>query len=274
MTKPTIHWKTVWYHGTRTHIVTFSAASDSERAEIEAVADREGYERNGEFWTPPTGPTDFFEIARLKGLDLEFAREDEDGPLNLHRLYLTDETRKRLEATPSFTLWELAGYCPVQAEGEVDGLFFYFRGREAFWRFECGGSTSGSRGPRWWHEEEFPGETGLEAGYMSDEDAICCILKAVEAYRTTDRGRFQAGHPEFERTILEGWAMGALSLQRTVRRLEISGEQAIERAKVYGIGLPYLAQRELAALENAPQTVIGCDPITGDWIELEDEDGK
>ncbi|WP_245277415.1 hypothetical protein [Rhizobium leguminosarum] len=119
MTKPTIHWKTVWYHGTRTHIVNFWAVSDAQRAEIDAVADKEGYEREGEFSTPPAGTTDFFEIARLKGFEIEFGREDEDGPLNLHRLYLTDETRKRLEATPDFTLWELAGYCPVQAEGEA-----------------------------------------------------------------------------------------------------------------------------------------------------------
>lgn len=272
MTKPTIHWKTVWYHGTRTHIITFWAVSDAQLAEIEAVADGEGYERNGEIWTPPAGPNDFVEIARLKGFDLEFGREDEDGPLNLHRLYLTDETRKRLEATPNFALWELAGYCPVQAEGEFDGLFFYFRGREAFWRFECGGSTSGSRGPQWWVEAEWPGETGFEAGYMSDEDAILCILKSVETYRTTDRSRFETGHPDFERTVLEGWAMGALSLQRAVRRLEISGGDAIKRAKAYGIALPYLAQRELAALENASQTVIGRDPTTGNWVELEDED--
>ncbi|NTF49107.1 hypothetical protein [Rhizobium rhizogenes] len=272
MTKPIIHWRTMWYHGTRTHIVTFWAVSDAQRAEIEAVADGEGYERDGEFWTPPASPNDFFEIARLKGFDLEFGREDEDERLNLHRLYLTDETRKRLEATTDFTLWELAGYCPVQAEGEVDGLFFYFRAREAYWRFECGGSTTGSRGPRWWYEEEWPGETGLEAGYMSDEDAICCILKSVEAYRTTDRSRFESGHPDFGRTILEGWAMGALSLQRAVRRLAISGEQAIERAKTYGIALPYLAQRELEALDNASATVIGRDPTTGNWVELEDED--
>ncbi|MCQ1839091.1 hypothetical protein [Neorhizobium galegae] len=178
----------------------------------------------------------------------------------------------RLEATPDFTFWELAGYCPVQAEGEVDGLFFYFQAREAFWRFECGGSTSGSRGPRWWHEEEFPGETGLEAGYMSDEDAICCILKSVEADRNTDRSSFEAGHPDFERTILDGWAMGALSLQRAVRRRGIIGEQAIERAKAYGIALPYLAQRELNAPDNVSATVIGRDPITGNRVELDDED--
>lgn len=107
---------------------------------------------------------------------------------------------------------------------------------------------------------------------MSDEDAICCILKCVEANRTTDRGRFEPGHPDFERTILEGWAMGALSLQRAVRRLEISGEDAIKREKAYKIPLPYLAQRELDALENATSTVVGRDPITRNWVELEDED--
>ncbi|MBY3195072.1 hypothetical protein [Rhizobium laguerreae] len=107
---------------------------------------------------------------------------------------------------------------------------------------------------------------------MSDEDAICCILKSVEAYRNTDRSLFEAGHPDFERTILEGWAMGALSLQRAVRRLGITGEQAIERAKAYGVALPYLAQRELNALDNASATVIGRDPIIGNWVELDDED--
>ncbi|MBY3389197.1 hypothetical protein [Rhizobium laguerreae] len=107
---------------------------------------------------------------------------------------------------------------------------------------------------------------------MSDEEAVCCILKAVETYRTTDRSRFEPGHPEFERTTLEGWAMGALSLQRAIRRLAITGEQAIERAKAYGIALPYLAYRELKLLEDAPPTVIGRDTKTGNWIELNDED--
>ncbi|UIJ85288.1 hypothetical protein LZK77_16360 [Rhizobium leguminosarum] len=66
--------------------------------------------------------------------------------------------------------------------------------------------------------------------------------------------------------------MGALSLQRAVRRLAITGEQAIERAKAYGIGLAYFADRELKSLDNASPTVIGRETKSGNWVELKDED--
>ncbi|EJC80659.1 hypothetical protein Rleg4DRAFT_2294 [Rhizobium leguminosarum bv. trifolii WSM2297] len=108
---------------------------------------------------------------------------------------------------------------------------------------------------------------------MSDEDAIRCILKAVEIYRRIDRSRFEKGHPDYERTTLEGWAVGALSLRRVIRRLGISGQEAVERAITYGIELPYFADRELEALNStSSSTVIGFDKSTRTWAELPDED--
>ena len=269
---PTIHWRSAWLHGSPVRIVTYTGVSDTQRTEIEAVADQEGFER---VWTPPQFrevDDDFLETVRGNGLDVDFGREGEEAPLDIRRLFLTPETRKRLDGTDSFSLWELAGYRPVQGEGQFDGLFFYFRAREAYWRFECGGNASLTRGPRWWHEEEWPGETGFEAGYMSDDDAVNCILKAVETHRTSDRSRFEPGHPDFERTALDGWAMGALSLRRAIDRLGITGEEAIELARAYGVAIPYRAHRELAALEDAPPTIIGRDAETGVWVDLQDED--
>lgn len=196
---------------------------------------------------------------------------EEDEPLDLNRLELQVETRHVLASLKDFHLTELAGYCPVQAEGWLDAQLFYFRAREGYWRFECGGNGSRSKGPRWWHGEEWPGETGFEAGYMSDEDVVSCILKSVRAYRIEDRRRFERGHPDFERTTLEGWTIGALSLQRAIKRLNIPGEEALARATAYGMDLPYLATRELSLLRDNP-TVLALDKVSGTLIEVPDED--
>ncbi|UWU12767.1 hypothetical protein N2599_11310 [Rhizobium sullae] len=272
--KPTIHWRTEWANGTPTHFIMFSDTSAEQRSDIERAADNEGFRREGEHWSPTEGPKlhGFFEVARAKGFDLDFEKEDEDALFDLQRLKLERETRKKLETLQDFTLGELAGWCPVQAEGQLDGQFWYFRARGAYWRFELGGNESRTKGPKWWHEEDWPGKTGFEAGYMSDEDAITSILKSVNAYRTENRSRFERGHPEYERTTLEGWAIGALSLQRAIRRLGISGQDALDRATAYGIELPYLADRELKSLGSAQSTVLGLDRASGKWVELRDED--
>ncbi|UIJ85289.1 hypothetical protein LZK77_16365 [Rhizobium leguminosarum] len=150
----------------------------SKRSQIKNVSFATG------FWTPPQfrEHNDFFEIAKIKGFDLDFGREDEDAPLDLQRLYLTPETRERLEGTSDFTLQELAGYCPVQGEGEFDGQPVKPTGvsNPAAMKAEPVNHDGGMK-------KSGPGETGFEAGYMSDEDAVCCILKAVEVYRSSDR---------------------------------------------------------------------------------------
>lgn len=274
MPKPTLHWRTEWNNGTPTFLAAFSDTSAVQRREIERAADNEGFVLDGDRWSPREDAKlhRLFEVIRAMGFDISFEEEDEDAPFDLQRLKLSPGTRQRLEALANFRLDDLAGWCPVQAEGEFDGQSFYFRARGSHWRFEAGGNESGTKGPTWWHEEPWPNSTGFEAGYMSDEDAIRCILKAIETYRTKDRSRFEKGNPDYERTTLEGWSLGALSLRRAIRRLGITGQGAVERAKAYGIELPYFADRELTALDVEPSTVIGLDRKTGQWVELEDED--
>ncbi|MDM9627386.1 hypothetical protein QTL95_15870 [Rhizobium sp. S152] len=274
MSKPTILWRTEWDNGAPTHVVTLSNTQSQQREELERIVDNEGFIREGDRWRPTEGAKlhGLFEAVRALGFVMEFEREDESAPFDLQRLNLKPETREKLEATSNVRLDDLAGYCPVQAEGQFDGLYFYFRARGSHWRFEAGGNESGTKGATWWHEEYWPNTTGFEAGYMDDEDAIRSILKSVEKFRTEDRTRFEKGHPEYERTTLEGWSLDVLSLSRVVRRLGISGREVIERAKAYGIELPYFADLELKALDGKPGTVFAFDKTRGIWTDMADED--
>ncbi|TAX05594.1 hypothetical protein ELH97_25120 (plasmid) [Rhizobium leguminosarum] len=274
MAKPTLHWRTEWNNGTPTFTVKFIDASHEQRQAIERAADNEGFVREGDQWRPMERAKlpSLFEVVRAIDFDFIFEPEDADAPFDLQRLKLSPETRERLESLSNFRLDELAGYCPVQAQGEFDGSYFYLRARGSYWRFEAGGNENGTKGAKWWYEEHWPNKTGFEAGYMSDENAIRCILKAVEIYRAEDGGRFEKGHPEYERTTLEGWSLGALSLRSASRRLGITGEEAFERMTAYGIEVPYFADLELKALNSDSGTVLGLDEIKGVWTDLPDED--
>ena len=94
--------------------------------------------------------------------------------------------------------------------------------------------------------------TGFEAGYMSDEEAVSCILKAIDLFRNGDNSHFKPEHPEYERTILEGWSAGALSLRIVTIRLGISAQKAVTRMRTWGIELPYTADREVQYVESLP----------------------
>lgn len=185
------------------------------------------------------------------GFGLEFD-DPEDAPFDLQRLHLSADTRRALEGLKGFELYHLSGWTPVQAEGRLDGHHFYFRARGSYWRFEVGGNERFTRSPRWWHEESWPSVTGFEAGYMSDEDAVCCILKAIDIFRNGDNSHFSPEHPEYERTVLQGWSAGALSLRIVTIRLGISGEEAIRRMRTWEIEVPYTADREVQHVEALP----------------------
>ncbi|WP_431674489.1 hypothetical protein [Rhizobium leguminosarum] len=246
---PTIHWRTEWSNGSPKHLVSFSDASAEQRREIELAAGHEGIAIGGDRWvtTVDSKLIEFFQVARARGFHIEFER-DEGGALNLQRLKLDPATRAKLETMPNFTMVELAGSCPVQAQGHVDGHYWYFRARGAEWRLEIGGNENGTKAPGWWHGEEWPTDDGFGAGYLTDEEAIGCILKSVELYQTEDRGRFEHGHPDHERTMLDGWSYGSLTLRRVVKRPGLSGPEVVARAKTLGIEIPLTADREIAAL--------------------------
>ncbi len=73
----------------------------------------------------------------------------------------------------------LAGNCPVQAEGRIDGKPFYFRARGVAWRLEIG--IIGCK-PEWEYGEPY-GEVPFAAGWMGMDEAKTLIRKAAELYR-------------------------------------------------------------------------------------------
>lgn len=72
----------------------------------------------------------------------------------------------------------LAGNCPVQAEGRIDGKPFYFRARGVAWRLEIRNEHQ----PEWAYGEPY-GEEPFAAGWMDVAEAKTFIRKAAELYR-------------------------------------------------------------------------------------------
>jgi hypothetical protein len=73
----------------------------------------------------------------------------------------------------------LGGNCPVQAEGRIGGVPFYFRARGEHWSIGIGGDVVGK--PDWYHEEEYPGGE-FAAGWMSETEARQFIHDVTERY--------------------------------------------------------------------------------------------
>lgn len=244
--------KPLWKNGSCTYLPTFIEMSVEERTEVEGFAVEAGFDCKDGIWKPIGSWRDFETLRRkLSGVGHVFKFDHGvDGHFDLERLHLSTVTRMRLEALGGFELRDLSGWCPVQAEGIVDGRYFYFRARGSYWRVEIGGNEQRTRSPRWWHEEDWPSVTGFEAGYMDDEDAIGCILKAVDIFRHGDNERFLPNDRRYESTILDGWSAGAISLEIVCIRLGITGPEAVKRAEVLGVEIPYLAKYELPKLEK------------------------
>lgn len=86
---------------------------------------------------------------------------------------------------PSIKIEWLGGNCPVQAEGTINGLPFYFRSRGDEWSMSVGGAdVIGS--PEWYHEEQY-GVGPYDAGWMPDEDAYGFIMKAAKMFHDAQK---------------------------------------------------------------------------------------
>lgn len=81
---------------------------------------------------------------------------------------------------PQIDIEWLGGNCPVQAEGTVDGKEFYFRARGQRWSMSIGGEDVVGA-PDWYLEAEYPGGP-FAAGWMSEEEALALIHKAIDAW--------------------------------------------------------------------------------------------
>lgn len=73
----------------------------------------------------------------------------------------------------------LSGNCPVQAEGTIDGVPFYFRARGCRWSLSVGGDPLDDFA--WYYEEPY-GET-YEAGWMSEPEAVSFIERGAQLWR-------------------------------------------------------------------------------------------
>jgi len=88
------------------------------------------------------------------------------------------------EEDPGLVIDWIGGNCPVQSEGHVDGEAFYFRARGNRWSMSIGG-TQILTNPSWHHEEPY-GDTDFAAGWMSEEEALAFLKKAVGLWRNRE----------------------------------------------------------------------------------------
>lgn len=88
-----------------------------------------------------------------------------------------------MESVTSVDIKYVAGECPVQAEGHINGKPFYFRARGDRWSIGIGGEPVSA--PEW----EWTEMWGLwpSAGYMSNAEATALIMLSAQ--------RFSAGEP-------------------------------------------------------------------------------
>ena len=108
-----------------------------------------------------------------EALDIQKKAEEEAGPVR---------------ALPEgVKLLSFGGYCPVQADGEVDGKLFYFRARGNSWSMHI--YPKGTKdiffddNPEVWSYSEDYGFTEFAAGWMTKKVAFDCMTHAIELYR-------------------------------------------------------------------------------------------
>ncbi|AHE56055.1 hypothetical protein [Sphingomonas sanxanigenens] len=98
----------------------------------------------------------------------------------------TDETQLddaiAMAARADIEIASIGGYCPVQAEGSVDGQPFYFRARGEEWQLHIGPREDWFSGREWWIEVPWTGET-YGAGYMPHDQAARLIVAGIAAWR-------------------------------------------------------------------------------------------
>ena len=93
------------------------------------------------------------------------------------------------------------GWCPVQVEGTIDGLAFYFRARGDHWTVTISMTAEPvyayelASAETYWATGGYYGH-GEQAGWMDDEHAEACIRAAIEAWRA--RGGASSPHGLFD----------------------------------------------------------------------------
>jgi hypothetical protein len=78
-----------------------------------------------------------------------------------------------------YTIDYIGGNCPIQLEGQVGSKKFYFRARGNRWSVSIGEDPIPQ--PDWVYLEQY-GEEKFAAGWMSEEEAIVFLKKALQLY--------------------------------------------------------------------------------------------
>jgi hypothetical protein len=78
---------------------------------------------------------------------------------------------------------EEGGQCPVQIEGTIDGLPFYFRARGSQWSLSIAANEKSSPfdDTAWQYQEPY-GESPFDAGWMELEEARAFLHKAANIW--------------------------------------------------------------------------------------------
>ena len=76
---------------------------------------------------------------------------------------------------------EPSGVCPVQAEGEIDGLPFYFRSRRRHWTLHLATAPDGDPldDDALAHREEYPSGGEFDASYAEPAECMEFIERAA-----------------------------------------------------------------------------------------------
>jgi 8-oxo-dGTP diphosphatase len=89
---------------------------------------------------------------------------------------------ERLVAAGVTVDW-VGGNCPVQSEGSVDGLPYYFRARGEHWSMQIGTQHEIDTGVGGWETLKPYGDSQYAAGWMYEHEALGFIEEAVAEFR-------------------------------------------------------------------------------------------
>lgn len=111
----------------------------------------------------------------------------------LSRPYMADELSETPEIVapdipmPNIEIDMIGGNCPVQAEGTINGVPFYFRARGTKWELHVGPGACVMKA-EWVMAEEYPGDR-FAAGWMSEDEAREFIKKGAERWAASTTGQ-------------------------------------------------------------------------------------
>ncbi len=84
----------------------------------------------------------------------------------------------------AYEITNIGGNCPVQAEGIIDGMPFYFRARGEHWSFSVAATPYEdpvhARG--FYYQEPYAEGKQYAAGWMEESEALAFIAKAAKLY--------------------------------------------------------------------------------------------